>query len=146
MHASAWVLSCFQGLLLGIIAMVFHEAGHLVAAPMVGIRVKTVGVGWKGLYIVREAGPPAKNLIVSLAGPIANLILFACLPWSSDFAIANLCLSFFNLLPLQGSDGARVLQCWRQMKRESQDSATAERSTSCVASSPSNVRITRLAA
>jgi len=146
MHASAWLLPCFQGLLLGIVAMVLHEAGHLVVAPMVGIKVKTVGVGWKGLYIVREAGPPAQNLVVSLAGPIVNLILFACLPWSSDFAMANLCISLVNLLPLEGSDGARVLECWRQMKRARHDAAVTQRSTTPVVSISSNVSDLRKAA
>jgi Zn-dependent protease len=118
MHALAWFYPFFQGLLLGIIAMAFHEAGHLLAAPLVGIKIKTVGLRWKGLYTVREAGPPAKNMIVSLAGPAVNLALLACWPLSHRFGLANLCFSFFNLLPLEGSDGDRIWRCWRQMKSE----------------------------
>ena len=118
MHALAWLYPFFQGLLLGIIAMAFHEAGHLLAAPLVGIKIKTIGLRWKGLYTVREAGPPIKNLLVSLAGPAVNVALLACWPWSHNFGLANLCFSFFNLLPLEGSDGDRIWQCWRQIKLE----------------------------
>jgi Zn-dependent protease len=118
MRVLTWLFPFFQGLLLGIIAMAFHEVGHLVTAPLVGIKIKTVGLKWKGLYTVREAGPPAKNLIVSLAGPLTNLALLAFWPLSPRFGIANLCFSFFNLLPVEGSDGERVWKCWRQIKRD----------------------------
>ncbi|HEY6487999.1 MAG: hypothetical protein WCC26_09265 [Terracidiphilus sp.] len=120
MHALAWLFPVFQGLLLGIIAMALHEAGHLMAAPLVGIKIKTVGLCWKGLYTVREAGPPSKNMIVSLAGPAVNLLLLTCWPLSPSFGLANLCFCFFNLIPLQGSDGDRVWQCWREIKRARQ--------------------------
>jgi Zn-dependent protease len=106
--------------------MLSHEVGHLLAAHMVGIKIKSVGLDWKGLYTVREAGPPAKNMAVSLAGPVANLILFACAPRSSNFALANLCFLFVNLLPLEGSDGMRIWQCWRQIGRERQRAAAAQ--------------------
>ena len=33
MQVLAWFFPFFQGLLLGIIAMVFHEAGHLDRSP-----------------------------------------------------------------------------------------------------------------
>ncbi len=121
MQVVAWFFPFFQGLLLGIVAMAFHEAGHLVAAPLVGIKIKTIGLKWKGLYTVREAGPPAKNLIVSLAGPLTNLALLALWPLSHKFGLANLCFSFFNILPIEGSDGERVWKCWRQMKQERRD-------------------------
>ena len=118
MHVFTWLFPFFKGLFLGVIAMAFHEVGHLVTAPLMGIKIKTVGLKWKGLYTVREAGPPAKNLIVSLAGPLTNLALLAFWPLSHKFGLANLCFSFFNILPMEGSDGERVWKCWRQMKQD----------------------------
>jgi Zn-dependent protease len=130
MHVLAWFIPFFQGLLLGVIAMLFHEAGHLVTAPLVGIKIKTVGLRWKGLYTVREAGPPDKNLIVSLAGPLVNLALLATWHWSFRFGLANLCFTFFNLLPIEGSDGERAWKCWRAIKREkAQKLQTAQESS-----------------
>ena len=59
-----WFFPFFQGLLLGLVAMTLHEAGHLIAALAVGIKVKNVGFCWKGMYTVREPGPPVKNILL----------------------------------------------------------------------------------
>jgi Zn-dependent protease len=113
-----WFFPFFQGIFLGLVAMVLHEAGHLLAALAVGIKIRGVGLRWKGLYTVREAGPPAKNLLVSLAGPLTNLLLILSWHWSPTFGLANLCFGVCNLLPIGGSDGERVLRCWREMHDE----------------------------
>lgn len=117
MPSLVWFLPFFQGLFLGILAMALHEAGHLLTALAVGVRIKSIGFRWKGLYTVREAGPPAKNLLISLAGPTVNLVLILCWHWSHNFGMANLCFSLVNLLPLRGSDGERALKCWSDMQR-----------------------------
>lgn len=118
MQALAWFFPFFQGLFLGVVAMIFHELGHLIAAPLVGIKIKSVGFTWKGLYTIRESGPPKLNLLVSLAGPLTNLALLALWPLSRKFGLANLCFAFFNMLPIEGSDGERVWRCWRAMQKE----------------------------
>jgi Zn-dependent protease len=98
-------------LLLGISAVVLHELSHVAAAYAQGLKVKRVGVTWKGPYIVREAGSRSQNLRVCLAGPSANLVL-ALLCWhvALPFAVCNLVLGAFNLLPIPGSDGQRAWQ------------------------------------
>ena len=111
-----WFFPIFLGLFLGVLAMFLHELGHLIAALIVGVKVKNIGFRWKGLYVVREAGPPAKNLMISLAGPLLNLALVAFWPLSHEFGLANLCFAFFNLIPLRGSDGERAWICWDEMK------------------------------
>ncbi len=100
--------------------MVLHEFGHLATSLMIGIKVKSVGLCMKGMYIVREAGSPAKNLLVSLAGPLTNVAL-VLLFWniSPKFVLANLCLAICNLAPVKGSDGERALVCLQQMQKES---------------------------
>jgi len=115
-----WLISLAGTLFLGLSAMVLHEFGHLVTSLMVGIKVKSGGLCMKGMYIVREAGSPAKNLLVSLAGPLTNVALIL-LFWhtSPKFVLANFCLALFNLLPVTGSDGDRALLCLEQMQKES---------------------------
>lgn len=137
MQVLAWFFPFFQGLLLGIVAMIFHEAGHLIAAPLVGIRVKSVGFTWKGLYTIRESGSPLRNLLVSLAGPLTNLALLALWPLSRKFGLANLCFAFFNILPIEGSDGERVWRCWREMKKERKAKAALKQYTAYGASTRS---------
>lgn len=117
LHVLAWFFPFFQGLLFGVLAMLLHESGHLIAALALGVRVKTVGLRWKGLYTVREAGTPAQNILISLAGPCTNLILMLLWPLSENFFLANLCFAGFNLLPIEGSDGERIMRIWPLWRR-----------------------------
>ncbi len=118
MPSYEWFFPIFEGLFLGLVAATLHEVGHLVTARAVGVNVKTVGFSWKGMYMVREAGPPAKNLLISLAGPLMNVILLAGWHLSPAFGLANLCFAFCNILPIQDSDGERAWRCWRAIRRE----------------------------
>jgi Zn-dependent protease len=110
-----WYLPLFEGMVLGLVAMLFHEAAHIVVALTLGIKVKKVGLGWKGIFTVREQGAPGKNLVISLAGPVMNLALIFWWHWAPPFGLANLCCGVVNLLPIAGSDGARIQRCWQQM-------------------------------
>lgn len=114
-----WLISLAGTLFIGLSAMVLHEFGHLVTSMMVGIKVKSIGLCMKGMYVVREAGSPMKNLLISLAGPLTNVALIL-LFWghSPKFVLANLCLAVCNLAPIKGSDGDRALRCIEQMQRE----------------------------
>lgn len=118
MHAIdlRWFSPVVIGILYGLLAMVMHEIGHLCVAQALGLRVKNVGMSWKGMYTVREAGPPEKNLQVSLGGPLTNLALMALWPAAPVFGLANFFMGTCNLLPIPGSDGQRVLRCLRQMR------------------------------
>jgi len=95
---------------LGIPAMLLHECGHLAAASLCGVKVKRVGVCLTGLYTVREAGPRWANVVVSLAGPMVNLLLALALrDVLPTFAWVNAIACGYNLLPIPHSDGSRVL-------------------------------------
>lgn len=119
------LLSLSGALLLGVLAMVLHETGHLVTSLMVGVKVKSVGLCMRGMYVVREAGPPVKNLLVSLAGPLTNVALLI-LFWhvSTTFSLANMCLAICNLVPIKNSDGDRAWSCVEEMQREDTKVAT----------------------
>ena len=122
-----WLFSLAGTMFLGISAMVLHEFGHLATSLMVGIKVKSVGMCMKGMYIVREAGTPMNNLLVSLAGPLTNVALIL-LFWnvSTTFTLANLCLAICNLAPVRGSDGDRAWTCFEQLQQESTPAAQLE--------------------
>ena len=100
----------------GLLVILLHEAGHIAAAWSQGICVKRVGGSWKGMYIVRESGPPVANMITTLAGPFLNLVLAATWPVSHEFAIVNLVFGLGNLLPMKGSDGLRALALARRFR------------------------------
>ncbi|HEX8713105.1 MAG TPA: hypothetical protein VF730_14595 [Terracidiphilus sp.] len=113
-----WISPVLKGLLFGLLAMALHEVGHFCAARVVGVKVKRVGLCWKGMYTVREAGPPVKNIQVSLAGPLTNLALMVFWPLSGVFGLANFLCGACNLLPIEGSDGERVMKCLYELQRE----------------------------
>ena len=93
--------------------MVLHECGHVAAALTLGVRVKRIGVGLKGIYTVREQGSPAANAAISLAGPMVNLLL-ALVWWHlGDCGWVNLVIGMVNLAPFPNSDGLRVYGLWK---------------------------------
>ncbi|MGA8041903.1 MAG: M50 family metallopeptidase [Terracidiphilus sp.] len=118
-----WFLPVFKGMGFGVLVMMLHEMGHLMAAFVLGLRVRGVGINWKGLYMVRETGPLGSNLLVSLAGPVANLLLALLWYRAALFSLANLCFGLVNLLPIQGSDGDRILGSIEARLRSRQTSA-----------------------
>jgi hypothetical protein len=120
MHVNLeWFFPFFHGLACGVGAMLLHESSHIATALALGVRVKRVGIKWKrGIYTVRERGTPSQNLVIALAGPLANLILISSGYWSPTFGLANFCYAIANLLPIDGSDGSRVLECWQEIRRK----------------------------
>ena len=95
-------------MLFGLLSILLHEAAHLGAAWLFKIDVKRIGVSMKGIYIVRDPGPPQANLFITLAGPLANLLLACAWPAAHQFALANLIFGLTNLMPIAGSDGKRA--------------------------------------
>jgi Zn-dependent protease len=119
MHMSLrWFEPVGLGFVLGVLAMVLHECGRLAAAAALGVRVKRVGIQWnKGLFAVRDRGTVNQNLIIALAGPSVNLLLIVVDPWFPVFSLANVCCVLANMLPIEGSDGYRVADCWRRIRK-----------------------------
>ena len=87
----------FSGIVLGILAMILHECGHLVAAAALDVRIRKVGMKWnKGLFTVRDQGTVHQNLLIALAGPLVNLLLVVSGAWYPVFGLANLCYALAN--------------------------------------------------
>jgi Zn-dependent protease len=114
-----WFLPFLQGLGLGMAAMLLHEGGHIATATLLGVKVKRVGIKWnQGLYTLREQGSPGKNLLIALGGPFVNMLLVASSPWFAVFGLANFCFALANMLPIEGSDGFRIANCWQQIRNK----------------------------
>lgn len=111
-----WLVPMINGALFGLLAMVLHEIGHICVAQGLGLKVKNVGICWKGMYTVRETGTPEINLQVALAGPLTNLALIPLGAFVPVFGLATFVCGLCNLLPIPGSDGMRVLMCLREMR------------------------------
>ncbi|MEF9952324.1 MAG: hypothetical protein RR840_03045 [Clostridium sp.] len=98
-----------------------HELAHLGAGKYLGYKFKKItmlpfgfSLCFKDDYI-----KPCHNIIISIIGPLTNLIFFGffyCLylylnlDYIYGFAIMNLALCIFNLLPIGFFDGGRILK------------------------------------
>jgi stage IV sporulation protein FB len=93
-------------------AIALHELAHVVAAVVLGVKVKRFGLCWRGVYIVREAGTDWQNLLISLTGPLSNFVAsyvsLAVVHRGAIFCAMNLVIGSINLLPLPHSDGMRA--------------------------------------
>src|SRR3974390_1681477 len=117
--------------------VVLHELAHAIVAQRSGIEVRSIillPIG--GVTLMDDPGSaksdPARDIRISVAGPLLNLILAALVGavilafapqvklWSQPFLHANnlprslfwgnLFLGLFNLLPAYPMDGGRILR------------------------------------
>ena len=113
----SWVVIAFAGILL-------HELGHAVAFRAFGIQPSIVLHGFGGLTSGTGALSPGRNIVVSLAGPLSNIVLIG-LPmlWAESAGLigdgdARVVLaqvlwitigwSLLNLVPVLPLDGGAV--------------------------------------
>lgn len=98
-----------------------HETGHLFAMKKQGCDINRIVLSPIGASIVRKDFPTSykSDRIVCFFGPLINLILFiACLTvynfFLNDkillFALINLFMGLFNLLPIASFDGSGILK------------------------------------
>lgn len=105
-------------------AIALHEVSHVLAAWALGVKVKRIGLSWRGPYVVREAGAPLACVVISLAGPLANLLtVIVCLlaGRGTNLCFTSFVLGAFNLLPIPASDGLRAAKLlWRMAAKTPQ--------------------------
>ena len=94
-----------------------HELTHIITAYVFGAETEKIvitPIGEIALIKDLEYLSCGKKIIIMLAGPFINLILYAAVrlifPVSfTDFKLYNLCLCFFNLIPAYPLDGGKIL-------------------------------------
>lgn len=101
-------------------AVFMHELGHLFAMWVFESSPKQIRLIPASVQVVRKADSVKRSgeTAVALSGPIVNIILFVSLyinyvsfknEISLYYALLNLVIGLFNLIPVMGLDGGTVL-------------------------------------
>jgi stage IV sporulation protein FB len=99
------------------ISLLAHEAGHLLAAKLVGMRVRSCTImPYGGELIIpgRHFAARKDRIIVALGGPVATVFLLfiaSIIPFPTNSMVIKiqLALLLLNLLPILPLDGGQVL-------------------------------------
>lgn len=98
-----------------LLAAALHECGHLLAARLLGIRLRLLELDFAGarLYPARAIPSYSAEGWLAAAGPVASLTVALLFPFPTPFFVllrtAALSQALFNLLPIEGFDGGRIL-------------------------------------
>lgn len=101
-----------------IVSSILHETGHIVALSCFSCKPKHISITPSDISISCDMSllSTGKEVLVNLSGPAINLTLSLffgiVLPGSKvfcQFALCNLVIGLFNLLPVTGLDGGNTL-------------------------------------
>ena len=88
-----------------------HEAGHLLALTLLGVRVHKLRLTFSGAILETEPLRYSREIIAAAAGPAVNALLLAAFAATAPVtAFVNLLLLCYNLLPFYPLDGGRILR------------------------------------
>ena len=128
-YMSRWcILLIFIATLLGLLPQVLivymsvavHECCHLLVCRILRVPTGYIALMPYGMELkLKSLVPPAKHIVICLAGPAANFVLFfvGCLLAGLDnsyvafFTGANFILGVFNMFPCMPLDGGEILRC-----------------------------------
>lgn len=110
------------------IAVLIHEMAHAWAANKKGYRVYSIDIGLlNGSASMDSNMHQSDSIYITAAGPISNLILYILsisigfiIPhqYIGHFALVNLLLFLFNILPIYPMDGGRIFRDYLMLKNK----------------------------
>lgn len=113
---------CLMGIAMGIlllpipwvlawcIVVFMHEMGHYLALMALKVKVYSVSVSLSGVKMQTESMSYKREILCSLAGPIASMLPLLTASVFPRMAICGLLLSMYNFLPIYPMDGGRAMK------------------------------------
>lgn len=112
-------IGCFEICIVAYLVAMIHEAGHLIAAKLLGYSTAGVKIELFGvcLKLNDDIMSCRHEFFISIAGPLMNFVMLTSgavctylgLSIPKTFMITNLYMLFINLLPVMPLDGGRVI-------------------------------------
>ena len=93
-----------------LLAAAIHELGHMTALVLCGGRVRRIRLRPGGARIYAAPLSPGRELLCILAGPAAGSLTLLAWQRFPELAAAGVVQTAFNLLPLPGLDGGRMVR------------------------------------
>ena len=98
-----------------LVPVLVHEAGHIAAIRLLGLKLTGLSIEAGGLEIsYRGDREPRRELLIAAAGPLAGFLAAALFPALGErgrlAAGVSVLLSLFNLLPTRPLDGGRMAE------------------------------------
>lgn len=90
-------------------AVMVHELGHYIALTAFRIPVPSVAFGARGAMMQIRELSYKETVICSASGPVAGLMLLLLSKWVPLVAVFGFLQSIYNLIPMPGHDGDRIL-------------------------------------
>lgn len=90
--------------------IVMHELSHMIVALLLNVDIEEISLMPMGASAKYKGGISLlKELIISIAGPIASLII-AFLYNNKTYFLINVFIVIFNMIPIYPFDGGRILR------------------------------------
>lgn len=107
-------------ILIFLLAAMAHEVGHLLCMVILNAKPDEIVLNPGTIRIVKNSiTTNNETLLILLSGPVINLMIFLiCINFQAVklFAVINLVLFIFNLLPIEGLDGGSILKLALKLK------------------------------
>ena len=96
------------------LAAAIHEASHLILMCLLDAKPSEILLIPGGINIIRKGYTNSfKYFVILISGPLANMFCFFIS--KGPFSLINLLLFIYNMLPLGGLDGGRILALFLRM-------------------------------
>lgn len=99
-------------------ALLLHEIGHVVIIYLLKEKISIfyiIPFGFSCRLKNQSKIAQEKLLKITLAGPVTSFIVSGlAFFWTKDFAIINLIIGLFNLIPIGSLDGGRIFRILMQ--------------------------------